>query len=184
MSGPTAAMLRHMRAGGVLALLAEIDHPDGTVRVWSRSGTLSYGGYDWDGLGVLGKVTPVGTSQDLAIRQTAFQLRGVPATAVQFLDANVRGRGALLWLAGIRTGRKVVSDPWLLQSCVLDYQTLQVGDDGTATLSLIAYAGFWTLDRAQNLAWTPEEQKRIYAGDSGLDLIPDLVNKDVVWSAS
>jgi hypothetical protein len=178
---PTAALIRHMRAGGVMALLAEIDHPDGTVHVWSRSGTLAYGGHDWTGLGIMGRVRSVGTSRDLKIRQTVFELRGVPATAIQFLSANVRGRVANLWFAGIKPGRVVVADPWLLQTVKLDYQTLALTDDGKATISLIAYAGFWTLDRAQDLAWTSEQQKSIYPDDTGLDLIPSLVSKDIVW---
>lgn len=180
----TAALIAHMRAQRPMALLAEIDHPDGAVYVWSRVGTLTYDGHEWTGLGVLGRVRPVGTSRKTAIQQVTFELRGVPATATQFLSSNVRGRSGNLWMAGILPGRKVVADPVLISSVLFDYQTLAVEDDGTATIALIGYTGLWVLDRAQDKAWTPEEIRLTYPDETGLDLIAGLTSKDVQWRPS
>lgn len=167
-----------------LALLAEIDHPDGTVRVWSRTGTLTYGGHDWAGLGLLGRVTPIGTTRELAIREIGFALAGVPQAALAFLDANVRNRIGTVWLAAVDALRRIVPDPIKIMEARLDYQKYSVAADGSATIALVGQMGFWTLERAIDVAWSREEQIKTYPDDTGLDLIPSLAQKDIVWTPS
>lgn len=182
----TARMAAALRAGTPLALLAAIDHPDGMVRVWSRSGTLTYAGHEWIGLGVLGRVTPISSSLELAIQAVAFELRGVPETATEFLNSNVRGRIANLWLACVDKGRRIVADPIDLGDSELDYQTLEAADDLGATIRLVGNRGFYTLERAQRLAWSGEEQHRRFPDDpdSGFDLMTQSAVKEIKWDIS
>lgn len=180
----TARMREHIRRKKPLALLAEVDHPDGLVRVWSKTGTLQYDGHAWQGLGVLGKVSPVGTTRSLMIREVKFELAGVPQAALDFLDANVRNRIAALWMAGVLPRQKIVGDPFQIQEARLDYQTYAVDDDGRAKIALIGQVGFFTLERAVDIAWSTEEQIKLYPGDTGLDLVPSLANKDILWRPS
>lgn len=177
----TAEMRAALKARLPVALLCEIDHPDGVVNVWSRAGTLSYDGKSWTGLGALGRVGQVGSSVEFGIRQIVFELRGVPVQATEFLSSNVRGHTADLWIACIKPNRRVVPDPLLIANALLDYQTLSVPTDGRVTIQLIGVVGLYELDRAQNLAWSHEQQKRSYPTDTGLSLIPSLTNKEVQW---
>lgn len=180
----TADMKQAMRDRLPIALLAEIDHPDGVVNVWSRAGTLAYDGKEWIGLGALGRVTPVGTAKKLALREMVFSLRGIPPHAVQFLDDNVRNRVARLWFACIKPRRKVVGDPIFLDQVRLDTQKLQVDESGLCTILLTGQTGFTNLQRAQNVAWTTEEARTQYADETGFDLMPGLVSRDIKWRLS
>ncbi len=174
---------RALRNGSPLALLAAIDHPSEFVRVWSHTGTLDYDGHEWQGLGILGRVSGVTQSTSLAIKQVTLQMSGVPPTSTTFLSSRVRNRRAQVWLAAL-DGRKVIADPYLVIDALLDYQKIKVEDNGLATIQLTGNVGFWTIERAANRAWTHEEQQAAYPGDTGLSLLPTLVTKDVRWRVS
>ena len=180
----TARMRAALEAGRPLALIAEIDHPDGVVRVWSRTGTLTWGGHEWAGLGILGRIAPIGTSKALAINEVSFQLAGVPQKALEFLGANIRNRIATVWLAAIGPRRKVVPEPFQVMEARLDYQTYAVDDNGLASIALNGQVGLWTLERALDLVWSREEIIKTYPDESGLDLIPALAQKDIIWKPS
>jgi hypothetical protein len=167
----------------MLALLAEIDHPDSIVRVWTGIGTLRYDGQDWTGLGVLGRVRGASESSSLSIKQVTFELSGVPPESTQFLSARVRNREAQVWLAVVDHG-KVYIEPHLVIWAKMDYQRLKVDDSGLARIEIIANVGFWNIERATNRTWTHEEQQSDYPGDVGLSLLPELTDKESNWRQS
>lgn len=176
----------HLRAaildGAPTCLLADIDHPDGMVHVWSGIGTLVYNNISYTGIGILGRVTPIGSTMESVISDFKIELRGVPQTAAQFLNRDVRNRPADIWYGALDKQGKVIPEPYLVCNGIMDYQELQVAEDGSATISITVIGGLWTLDTALNQAWTTEEQIKIYPGDTGLDSLPALVNKQVNWT--
>lgn len=180
MTGLTARMKSAIRHGAPRCLLCEIDHPDGVVNVWTRTGTLEYDGKEWIGLGIMGRIQPGASTNSLGIKQVSFELSGVPPTSTQFLSSRVRNREAYVWLASFR-GRKIVADPLLVIWAKLDYQILAIDDNKTAKIRLIGNVGFWNIERATNKAWTHENQIADYAADTGLSLLPDLVDKESNW---
>jgi hypothetical protein len=136
----------------------------------------------WVGIGRLGSVTPVGKNADLSIQEIRFSLSGVDLAIATQLQENVRNRSGQLWLAALDDNGEVIPDPYQLVNALLDYQLLEVSDDGVATISIIARTGFYTLERSLNLAWTPENQQLTFPSDSGLDMIPALVNQTIQWT--
>ena len=180
MAVTNARFRQHLRVGGELALLCYIDHPDEEVRLWSRVGTLKWGGFSWRGIGVLGRVTGVSKSTTLEVKQVVFELAGVPVDSLNLVSDNVRNRPIKLWLAAI-SRNKVVGKPYVIIDDLMDRQSLSISDNGTATLKITVNVGFWTIERATNIAWTHEAQIAKYPDDSGLSLIPSLANKQVNW---
>jgi hypothetical protein len=178
----TARMAAALRKRRPLALLAEIGHPSGIARFWTGIGKLSWNGYTWTGTGVLGTVTPIKHTSDLVIQEINFSLGGVDPTVVATLDDNVRNLSGKVWLACLAPGNSVVRDPYQIVDAVLDYQSFTASEDGNVGISITARTGFYTLERALDEAWTTEEQKLTYPGDSGLDLIPGLQNQDLQWT--
>jgi hypothetical protein len=179
----TAQMADAIRRQRPLALLVDIDHPDGRARFWSGIGILHYGGYSWTGAGLLGGITPVRRTSDLSVQEVMLSLSGVPPESATWLTANVRNREAAAWLACV-VDDVVVPDPIELLDMRLDYQTFTVDDDGVATISLSAQSGFYTLSRAMRDVWSEQDQKTRYPTDTGFDLLPTLQNQEVKWTAS
>jgi archaellum component FlaG (FlaF/FlaG flagellin family) len=181
----TARMRAAIAAGRPIVMLAEIDHPDGFIRVWSGIGALAWAGNTYDGLGRLGKVSPLGSTTDLALRDFALEMSGVPLYAVDQLSDDVRNRAATVWLAALDDNLNIVADPLQVAAGVMDYQTLNIDyEQGTATVSITVIDGIWTLQSAINVVWSTEEQIKLYPGDTGLDFLPQLVNKNVDWKDS
>lgn len=179
----TFEMAQHMRRRKPLALLGHIEHPDGDGRFWSGVGLLRWNGAQWTGAAKLGTITPIRHTSDLVIQEIQFQMSGVDPEIVATLNDDVRGRAGRAWLAGIAKGN-VVPNPIQIVDSQLDFQTYQIDEDGRATMAITARSGFYTLDRALDEAWTTEDQHLTYPDDSGLDMIPDLQNQDVIWTPS
>jgi len=180
----TPEMARALKEKRPLAALVELDHPDGLVRAWSGIGTLRYNGEDWYGLGIFGDVGPMVITTETVIQEITYSLSGIEPDQeeLQFLNAFVRGRSGRQWLAALDEQGRVIKDPYELPSTRLDYQTQDVDDDGTAKVSVLAYAGFYTLERSIDECWTAEDQRKRYPNDSGFDLITSLTGKDIIWT--
>lgn len=173
-----------IQKGRRIAVLVEIDHPNGQVNVWSRVGNLQYNGLTWTGIGTLGRITGIGGSKTLQVVQVTFELRGVPPDTVTFLESNVRGRQAQAWLAALQPHADAIDgDLYPIVSGLCDSQQLAITDQLGATVQLIVNEPIFIVDRAQNLAWTSEQLAAEWGpGLTGLDDIPELVNKNVSWT--
>lgn len=169
----------HLRRGGEVALLCYLDHPDGAVRYWSRSGTLKWDGAAWQGLGALGRVVGVTKTTTLEIKQVTLELRGVPSAAVASLSAKVRNRSAKVWLAAI--SRQQVVATYNIIDDLMDYQRLKIEDNGLVAVKIVVNVGLWTIERATNLAWTLERQQARFPDCTGLTLLPSFANKQSNW---
>lgn len=178
----TMRMAEAIRKKRPLVLLAEIEHPDGTARLWTGIGRLCWNGYVWTGSGILGTVTPITQTTALQIQELNFNLAGVDPDAAAKLSDDVRNLAGRVWLASLTKSNAVIRDPFQIVDAELDYQSLSAADDGTVTVSITARTGFYTLERALDEAWTTEEQKLVYPTDSGLDMIPSLQNQDIQWT--
>jgi hypothetical protein len=183
----TVGLAQSIRRGWPIALLAHVDHPDGAVAVWSGIGVLEHEGTIYEGVGRLGGISGVGGSLRLAVREIAFDLAGVPPEASESLNARVRGREARAWIAGLTAdGARVNGAAWPIVAGICDTQTLEAGEDGTARLRLRITEPVFAIERAQNLAFTPEWLNARFPDSpdrlTGLDLVSGLASKSVSWT--
>jgi hypothetical protein len=186
MSEISPALARALKRGDAPFALFYCDHPSGAVRCWTRTGILKFDGHDWTGFGVLGKMSGATRSTDLKINEVTFEVRGVPPTVATMLSGKVRNRSAKVWRGAInRRGEVTVDydDPMI--DAVLDYQKLVVDpSSGTAAIQLIGQQGFFLLDRAQDIAFSDQQQRADFDGDCGMALVHTLINRDSNWRAA
>lgn len=164
--------------------LAEIGHPSGTFRGWTGIGPLTYDGYTWTGMGVLGRVTPLKRTSALEIQDIVFELSGVDSDALARLSGSVKGYVGKLWLACLDPNERVIADPYLLCESELDVQDFEAAEDGTCTIRITGHTGFYSFERELNEVWSPENQRKRFPGDTGLDMLPELENQDLGWTAT
>jgi hypothetical protein len=165
-----------------LAPLFDVDHPVARVRLWGGIGLISWGGATWRGVGSLASLDDVETISTSAVQAMSFALSGVDPETAQILDADVKGRKALVYLAALREDMSIVPNPILLAEATLDTQTLQISKEGVATIALVGYCGLSTMQEASSVMWSQEEQHRRFPGDSGLDLMATVASKSVQWT--
>lgn len=183
MSRPvTERMAQAMLAGNPRVAFCQINHPSGTGYFHTGIGPIDWNGHTWSGSGSLGAITPVKHSSEIATQDIVFTVSGVDADLIAKLDDDIHNRAAYAWLACLDYNGKVIPDPYQLVDAELDTQMFEIADDGTATISITAHTGFYILDYAVEEAWTPENQHLKFPGDTGFDMIPSLVNKDLPWT--
>lgn len=183
MSELSANLARALKRGDAPLLLFYMDHPTaGEVRIHSRTGILVIGGETWYGFGLLGRINGATRSINMEINEVTFELRGVPPTTTDLLAAKVRNRVAKVWRAAIAKNGLVTVDDEPMIDALLDNQTLGVDpQSGEATLRLHGVQGFYTLDRAQDIAFSNEQQLSEYPDDLGLSLVHTFENRDSNW---
>lgn len=182
MSGLTDEMAYALGNGSSRVVFAAIQHPSGTVYFHSGIGPLAWNGQTWTGCGKLGTITPVQHTSTIAVQEITFQLSGVDADLVAALNDDVANLNGSVWLGCLGLDGKVIADPYQLVDSELDYQVIEIQPDGTATISIVAHAGFYTLERGIDEAWTPQNQKLTYPTDVGLDMIPALQLQNLQWT--
>jgi hypothetical protein len=175
-------LARALNAGHAPFLLFYCDHPSGPARFWSRTGILEFDGHQWTGCGRLGKITGGKRSTDLTINEVTFELKGVPPTTDALLSDKVQNRIAQVWRGAISSSGRVTVDDDPTIEAVLDYQKLSTDPrNTTATLSIKGYQGFYVLDRAQDIAFTDQQQRLDYPDDCGAALVHLWVNRQSNW---
>ncbi len=180
----SARQKRALRAHPVrFAYLADIDHPDGRVRLWSGAGELPHDGFVWKGIGALGAIQDVQSTSELRILVTDLILTNVPTEDLVTVNTNVRNRKADISYVLLDERRRVIGDSIPIQSINMEYQSAEVGQDGKSTITIHGTVGLVELRRPTKVAWTPEEQKRRFPAvtDTGFDDVAALVDREVVW---
>lgn len=164
------------------APMIEIDHPDHYIRAWMGIGTISWGGYQWLGVGTFGGVEGVQSSSDLQIVEHAYTLVDVDPANAAFVQTPIRGRRAITWLGLLGESGALIADPIKIAETTLDVTLARVEDSGSFTVTLRGHSALWQLEQPLGIALTSSEQKKRYPGDTGFDFIPTLVNKRLSWT--
>lgn len=180
----TEAMAVALTSNAPRILLAQIEHPSGTSRFFTGIGRKTWNGYTWVGSGSLGSVSPLKQSSEIATQDIVFRLSGVDADLVAKLNEDVRNRSGFAWLACLDSRGKIVSEPYKMIDSELDTQGITFEDDGTATIEIVAHAGFYSLNRGIEEVWSTENQRLRYPTDTGMDMIPSLAKQDLQWTPS
>lgn len=165
-----------------LGLFAEFQFDSGTVRLWSGIGDLAWNGFAWTGAGTLGSVSPIEETAALGAMGVTFTLSGVsPALLAIALGESYQGRLCRLWLGFFDQGWAIVADPVEVFSGRMD--RVELADEGsTATIRLAAENRLIDFERAPSPRfYTPEDQKGTYPMDKGLDFVPGLQSKVILW---
>lgn len=161
------------------AFLVEIDWPDGTVYVWNGYHNLSWNAQTWLGIGHAGQIGEVKESGDLAANGMVLQLSGIPsANIAEVLRNDTQGRPGRVYFGTI-DGAGFTIDPVCIFDGVIDI-TPYSNDGKTATISVNLEKEFID-NRSSAARYTPEDQKRTYPTDLGLDFVPGMAGQTTNW---
>lgn len=172
------------------ALIAELQFDSETLRLWTGMGFLDWNGEQYYGGGNLIALSPFDETQKLEAKGIVCSLSGIPTTSISLaLNERTRGRPFRMWLAcvddtpdssGIISPKNLIFTPYRVFTGLMD--VMEWGDDGkSGTLRLSVESSMLLGQRNKISRYTAEEQKKLYPTDLGLDGIPQLQDKEVVW---
>jgi hypothetical protein len=162
-------------------LFAELNFESGYVRVHSALGSITWGGYEWLGVGTFGTISAVDEQAELAATTISYTLTGVPNTLLSVaLNDSYQGRSAKLYAGFLsRTTYQLVGDPHLMHMGKMDVARAKIGNTSTLIITSESRIAAWSRPLVRR--YTDAEQQAIYPGDKGLEFISQAAQKEVVW---
>jgi len=170
----TAALLRPI-------MLFEFFFDSSTLRFWTGLGDLSYGGDTYAGAGQVIGISDYQEQQNLEARGITFTVSGISSSVLALALAEpYQGRVCNLYFAAMTDAGALVADPYLIFSGFMD--VMEIVESGeTSVISVSAENKMIILTRPKVRRYTPEDQRQRYPGDKGLDFVPTLQDKEIVW---
>lgn len=183
----TAAAQSASQAGVVRpVMLVELDFPSGFLRVNStdRTITLDPGGSpsqaeDFLGVGRLGGVSTVGESSQLQASGVKLSLSGIPPAQIAAAFERAQGRPGRIWLGFLDQTYRLVIDPVLVFSGLIDDTTIDLGALAKVTLSVENRMIAW--ERPKVRRYTNENHQQRFADDKFFEFVNPTVEKELLW---
>lgn len=187
-------MTRGLTAGAISAsqaasagviVLVEMLLDSGAVRVCSAAADISWNGYTWSAVGQLGKLNPIREAETGQISGAVFELSSIPSDYLTHaLTENYQGRTVNIYVAFLALPQhSLVANPVLEWSGTLDMMSVQ--DDATSgAIQVTAETALFDFARAVPVNWSDSEQQAMYPGDIGMQYVPQMATKQLVWPAA
>lgn len=167
--------------GCYIAVLVEIEHPDGTGYFWEGVGQIVFEGNTYKGAALIGGISQTRRSVDLRIDEMTIWANGLDADEVAQLNDNVKNRVCRVRLAAMSDRRRVMATIEA-EEILLDFQRDTISESGEAGLEIKGQAGLWMLERSTDAVYSQESAIVEFPDETGFSRIPALQNKDTSWT--
>jgi hypothetical protein len=166
------------------AFFAEFRFDSGTVRVSNFNQTVTWGGYDWTGIGSLGGISAIQESDSLTPQGLSFTLNVADPSLLALAVGPVedyRGRRAKLYRCPLNENLQLIDTPEICWSGLMDMMSIGIGESGEGQISLKCESSAFGLKRRPILRINSAQQKKKYPNDTGLDYLTSLISAPTLW---
>ncbi len=162
-------------------MLFEFLFDSSTVRFWTGLGDIVFGGNTYAGAGQIVGISDYEEQQNLEARGVTFTASGIPSSILAVALAEpYQGRVCRAYFGALTEAGALIADPYLMFSGFMD--VMEIVENGeTSTINISAENKMITLTRSKERRYTPEDQRQRYPGDLGMDFVPTLQDKEIVW---
>lgn len=164
------------------AYLMKADFKSGSVYAWTGFRSIDYESNTYTGLGDFISITSYQETQEVAANGVQFILTGIKSSLLSLaLDpTEYHWRNITLWFAVLNENYQIINDPYELFQGYMD--VLEINSDGeTGSIVMNAENNLIDLKESRERRYTPEDQKRYFPDDLGLDYIPANQDIEVTW---
>ena len=175
-----AANLTQLQAAKLIPVLfGEFQFDEGTERLHTGVGTISWGGNDWMGVGTLGSIEPIEESLELSPYAVRVGLSGLNDTlTTRAQNSDIYGRAMILYVGFLVDG-SLVADPDVIWSGTMDTMAVKRGKENHIVLQGESDLKFF--DKSNGLLFTDEDQQKLYPGDLGFEYLDQMQEAEVIW---
>lgn len=171
-----------------VALLVELQFSP-VLRLWNGARNLTAGGYEWSGLGGLGKIDGLQESRSAESSQVRFTLSGTNAeiNALAVADSEDQtGKLALVYFQFFADDWQTVGSPKLIWAGLTQPMTAtrisgEEGEGAQRSIMLPAENLFYGRARPRAGLYTDRDQQARHSGDKFFEFQPQLRNLTYVW---
>lgn len=153
------------------------------ARFTNSNVNITWGGYDWIGLGEFGSISEVEEEDNIDAKALTFTLNaGIPANiALAAGDVrDYRGRDAKMYMCPLDEQFRLIGTPELCWKGYMDI--MSIGIEGVdASIALKCETAAYGFKRLPALRMNAPQQKKKYPTDTGFDYLNDLIANPQTW---
>ncbi|SCX40475.1 right-handed parallel beta-helix repeat-containing protein [Nitrosospira sp. Nsp1] len=161
----------------------QLEFASSTQYVCTSNQTITWGGRDWLGFGMVGGISPVEESEGVESRALTFALNVADQSVLALAVGNVeeyRGKIAKMYFSPLNEAFQLAGTPQLCWRGLMDLMVVGIeGEEGQITLKCETSA--YGLKRQPALRLNSAQHKKNYPNDTGLDGLTGLIANPVVW---
>ena len=162
-------------------------NPAGAVsRAWTGYTDLVINGQTYRGIGDFGRIGTIPQTSENKAVGIQLTLSGVPTDVIAAaLNQNYQGRPCNVYFGALEeqpTGRAIVGAPYKIFGGRVDTMTLEEAKE-TASITINVESQLIDMDRVREGRYTDADQQAIHMGDTGLEYVPGLQEKEILWGA-
>ena len=163
--------------------LVTLDFASGAVHMNSSPYPLVFDGDTFLGVGNLGAISIIQEGSDLQARGIELTLSGIPPELIAIaLDEDYQGRDCKIWLGFLASSHEhssLIIDPVQMGPWIMDTMDIEMGE--TARITVRAESRLIRWDKPHSARYTNEEQQERFVGDLGLEFVPQMAEKELIW---
>ena len=161
----------------------ELHFVSGIIRACTAGQTITWGGYDWLGLGSVGSISAVEEAAGGTSSAVNFTLNIAQPSYLALALGSVsdyRSQPAKMYFSPLDEQFRLVDTPQICWRGIMDTVVVGVnGEQGQAILKCETSA--YGLKRRPSLRLNAAQQKQKYPTDTGLDYLTDLIANPQMW---
>lgn len=180
--GLSSANLAAIAAGTIYPIhFASLDFASGTAYVCNAFGPVVWNSQTWKGLGEFAGVGNVRESSALQANNLVLVLNGVDPTLIaSTLGTRSRGRNCTIYKGFFNAAGVLQVDPFIVFSGRMEQPVIANNGDN-CSISVTVESRLADFQKAREIRYTDAVQQSLSPGDTGLQYVAALQNKDIVW---
>jgi len=164
-------------------MLVRLDFSGGIVAINESAVNFDYDGDTYLGVGLLGGVSPIEEGSEAKPYAISLTLSGIPTETISIaLGQQYQGRDAKIYMALIDEDHQIIGVPTMLFNGRIDTMDIEVGELANITVTVQSRMVDW--DRPRVRRYNNEDQIVRYPNDKGMEYVPQMVERSLIWGRS
>lgn len=154
-----------------------------TSRLSTANFPITWGGYEWAGVGAIGAIGSIQESDGLESRPLNFTINSAQPSWIALAVGAVeeyRGRPAKLYMCPLDEAYQMIDTPVLCWTGIMDVVDVNYQGDG-GTIKLKCETSAFGLKRRPSLRLNAAQQRKEFPTDTGFDYLTDLIADPGIW---
>jgi hypothetical protein len=164
-----------------LLMFIKMELDSGTIHVHEGVGTLTWGGFDWLGLGDFGGISSIEESEQISPFEVTLTLSGLDTDMMnEVMNQNYYLRPVTIYMGALDLAAgTLVDEPDEIWSGFLDTASVSLGDDNG--IMITCESEFAIFDQSNDSTFSDADLQADHPGDLFFEFLPSMVDSIVVW---
>jgi hypothetical protein len=163
------------------AIFVQMAFASGTVYVWSGTGSISWNGHTWVGVGSFGGISTIDEGNNVEAKGVVLSLSGIDTGLLaDTLQEFQSGAPVTAYLGLFDSGGSLIADPLTTWSGLMDQPTIDVGGS-SATISIACESRLIELNVAADRRLSQADQSIDFPGDLAFEFVAGCQNAQISW---